>query len=157
MDEAKRIQVITLEGYLNASPGMLMGMHNAASTTLALGAVMHRQDEIRTKMVTLRSSDDSMTLHISQDHIIAATAIEMEKRSLKMLGVNLSPDKCFMFDQGFGEYTSWYQDGTYMAQYGVETSTLRPQGTNPPDDVFSIAKGSAIAQQNFEINPLGAT
>lgn len=61
-----------------------------------------------------------------------------------------------LFKLGYGEYTSWFQDGDFVAQYGVETSTLRPQGKNPSDDLFSIAKGTSVSQQRLEMNPLGA-
>jgi len=54
-------------GYVLSSCGMLMGMFNAASTTLGCGAVMHRMDPKRIKVVTLRSSDDSMTIYVAKD------------------------------------------------------------------------------------------
>lgn len=45
-------------GYVLSSCGMLMGVMNAASTTLGCAAVMHRMDPMSMKVVTLRSSDD---------------------------------------------------------------------------------------------------
>lgn len=47
-----------------ASPGMLMGMHNAASTTLALGATGFGLPS-GSRVITLRSSDDSMTVFVT--------------------------------------------------------------------------------------------
>lgn len=49
--------------YVRAAPGMLMGMMNAGSTTLALAAAGYRQDTRFVKVSTLRSSDDSMTAY----------------------------------------------------------------------------------------------
>lgn len=43
-----------------------------------------------------------------------------------------------------------------ISQYGVETASPRPQGKNPADDFFSIAKSAAVAQTRLEINPYGA-
>lgn len=45
--------------YLQASSGMLMGMHNALSTTVGLAANMYGQDPLNAYTITLRSSDDS--------------------------------------------------------------------------------------------------
>lgn len=58
---------IDFEGYVLSSCGMLMGMLNATSTFLRVGAVMHRIDPMCAKVVTLRSSDDSMTVYIAKD------------------------------------------------------------------------------------------
>lgn len=128
------------ENYLIASPGMLMGMHNAASTTLALAAVGHHLPP-GTAMTTLRSSDDSMTVFVSNEAIGIGRLIELDRKTLKSLGVNLSLEKTLFFDYQFGKYTSWFQDGAFVAQFGVETSALRPQGKNPHDDFHSIANG----------------
>lgn len=141
--------------YLVASPGMLMGRHNAASTTLALAAVGHHQP-VTTSMTTLRSSDDSMTVFVASSPQELARAIELDRKSLKLLGVNLSIDKTLFFDYQYGEYTSWFQDGSFVAQFGVETSALRPQGKNPHDDFHSIAKSAQVSLTNLTINPLGA-
>jgi len=142
---------------LNASPGMLMGMHNAASTTLGLGPVMFGQDSMRVKVSTLRSSDDSMTVIIGKEMKDVYRALEIERITMKLVGINLSDKKTWVYKGNFGEYTSWYQDGVFVAQYGVETSTLRPQGKNPSDDFHSIAKGCQVSQINLEMNPIGAT
>lgn len=71
------------------------------------------------------------------------------------MGINLSKSKSMLFDDGYGEYTSWYQDGDFVAQYGVETLTIWPMGKNPMDDVYSVAKGAAVSQQRLEMNPYG--
>lgn len=155
---SKCIPYMRLHGqYLKASPGgMLMGMHNALSTTVGLAAVMHRMDPMTSHTVTLRSSDDSMSLYLTSDPLQLGPNIEIERKSLKLLGINLSLSKSMIFGKGYGEYTSWFQDGEFVAQYGVETSTLRPQGRNPMDDFYSIAKGAAVSQQRLEMNPMGA-
>uniref|UniRef100_A0A8D8ZDC7 RNA-directed RNA polymerase catalytic subunit n=2 Tax=Cacopsylla melanoneura TaxID=428564 RepID=A0A8D8ZDC7_9HEMI len=44
--------------YMEASPGMLMGMHNALSTTVALAAVGYGLNFMSQSVATLRSSDD---------------------------------------------------------------------------------------------------
>lgn len=142
--------------YLQASSGMLMGMHNALSTTVGLAANMYGQDSLNAYTITLRSSDDSMTLYLAREPNILDLCIEVERRSLKLLGINLSSSKTLIFKQGYGEYTSWYQDGEFISQFGVETSTIRPQGKNPMDDFYSIAKGTSISQQRLEMNPFGA-
>lgn len=137
--------------YLYSSPGMLMGMHNAASTTFTLAAVGYRQSEDYT-VKTLRSSDDSMTVYAAPTSDHAHDAIINEWRSLKLIGVNISDTKSFIFKYGYGECTSWYQDGEFVSQYGVETATLRPQGKNPADDFYSVAKSAAVAQTRLDIN-----
>lgn len=69
----------------------------------------------------------------------------------------MGKEKSFFFPIRYGEYTSWYQDGSFVSQYGVETASMRPQGKNPPDDFNNMARGTAIAQQTLTINPVGAT
>lgn len=140
--------------FMFASPGMLMGMHNAASTTLALAATGFRQPD-GVNVVTLRSSDDSMTVFVADSSLSMVNCIEWDRKTLKLLGVNLSPDKTFIFPHQYGEYTSWYQDGKFVSQYGVETSAMRPQGKNPHDDFHSIAKGCQVSLNNLNINPIG--
>lgn len=142
--------------YLQASSGILMGMHNALSTTVGLAANMYGQDSLNAYTITLRSSDDSMTLYLAREPNLLDLCIEVERRSLKLLGINLSLRKTLIFKQGYGEYTSWYQDGEFISQFGVETSIIRPQGKNPMDDFYSIAKGTSISQQRLEMNPFGA-
>lgn len=142
--------------YINASPGMLMGMHNALSTTVGLATCMHRQDPQHDYVTTLRSSDDSMTLYLSDNPQRLGSILEIDRKSLKLLGINLSPSKSIVFNQDYGEYSSWYQDGNFVSQYGVETSTLRPQGKNPMDDFHTIAKSTSVSQQRLEMNPFGA-
>lgn len=80
--------------------------------------------------------------------------IELDRRCLKMLGVNRRPDKSFFFPAKFREYKSWYQDDSLVSQYGVETA--RPQGKNPSDDFFSLAKTCQVALFHNTINPIGA-
>lgn len=75
-----------------------------------------------------------------------AELIELDRKNLKLLRINLSPDMTFIFDHGYGEYTSWFLDGDLVSQYGVETSAMRPQGKNPHDDFNSVAKSVHMAQ-----------
>lgn len=75
----------------------------------------------------------------------------------KLAGINLSPDKSFFFGEGFGEYISWYMENKFVSQFGVETAALRPQGKNPNDDMYAIAKGTATSITTLNINPLCAS
>nr|UMO75713.1 MAG: polymerase PB1 [Xinjiang sediment orthomyxo-like virus 4] len=146
---------ITEEIYLDASAGMLMGMHNALSTTFGL-IMSNFNTPPLSQILVLRSSDDSMTRYTAPDIQSVLDVIAMDKINYHLIGINLSDKKSFIFPNGFGEYTSWYQDGKMASQYGVEATTMRPSGTNPPDDFFNIAKGTAIAQQKIETNMIGA-
>nr|UUT42629.1 MAG: polymerase PB1 [Zambezi tick virus 1] len=76
--------------------------------------------------------------------------------NMKLMGVNISEKKSRFFRQGFGEVTSWYQDGEFGGQYGVETSALRPVGNNPADDFHSIAAQTATSLRTGTTNLFGA-
>nr|QIJ70032.1 PB1 [Splett orthomyxo-like virus] len=145
-----------LEGnYLSASGGMLMGMHNAASTTMGLLSVGYKPIP-GTGIYTLRSSDDSMTLYSASDMEGMNKVIDQENLNLKACGINMSKKKTFIFNYGYGEYTSWYQDGTMVSQYGPETTTLRPGGNNPPDDFNNLARTTSVSLIKLETNEIGA-
>nr|AJG39088.1 PB1 [Shuangao Insect Virus 4] len=152
---AEALPLIDDEGYMFASGGMLMGMYNAASTTLGLISVGYLKPA-NTNIYTLRSSDDSMTLYSAPDLEHMALLIDRENLNLLLCGINLSVKKTFIFRAGYGEYTSWYQDGKMVAQYGPETTTLRPGGNNPPDDFYGIAKTTSVSQVKLETNIVGA-
>nr|AVR52572.1 PB1 [Photinus pyralis orthomyxo-like virus 2] len=143
--------------YVRASPGMLMGMLNAGSTTLGLLAANHRMNGDTMKVVTLRSSDDSMSLYLASSPHLNRRCIEMNRQNLSLIAINLSTSKTILMKKGIGEYTSWYIDEKFISQYGVETSAIRPQGKNPADDFYSIAKGTASSLQTLTVNPLGAS
>lgn len=106
--------------------------------------------------VTLRSSDDSMSLFVGPDTEALLESIEKDRKVLKMIGVNTSAEKTWFFKRGYGDITSWYCDGAFLSQYCVETSTIRPQGKNPYDDCHSIAKSTAIGLQQMSLNHFGA-
>nr|AJG39084.1 PB1 [Jingshan Fly Virus 1]APG77897.1 polymerase PB1 [Jingshan Fly Virus 1] len=145
-----------MEGnYLQASGGMLMGMHNALSTTMGLISVGFKKPA-GTGIYTLRSSDDSMTLYSGPNKYWVAAVIDRENLNLKACGINLSKKKTFIFQYGYGEYTSWYQDGKMVAQYGPETTTLRPGGNNPPDDFNNLARTTSVSLLRMETNEIGA-
>lgn len=144
------------ENYVLSSSGMLMGMLNAASTTMGLIPVMFGIDPGKAKVTTLRSSDDSMSLFVAIDTQELLKAIEIDRRALKMVGINTSVEKTWFFRKNYGEFTSWYCDETFLSQYGVETSTLRPQGKNPYDDCHTIAKSTAVGLQQMSLNHMGA-
>lgn len=143
--------------FLNASPGMLMGMLNAGSTTLGLLPQNHRMRAENMRVMTLRSSDDSMTTYLADSPNNLAVCMARNIENLSLIGINMSPDKSFFFREGYGEYTSWYMEDKFVAQYGVETAAIRPQGKNPNDDFYSIAKGTSTALQTMTINPIGAS
>nr|QMP82206.1 polymerase PB1 [Coleopteran orthomyxo-related virus OKIAV185] len=149
---------VTEDGeYLKASPGMLMGMLNAGSTTLGLMAPNHNMDRNNMKILTLRSSDDSMSLYMGNSAEDNKRCIEINRKNLGMWGINLSPCKTFFFREGLGEYTSWYMDKKFISQFGTETASLRPKGTNPQDDFNSMAKETSTALSTLTTNHLGAS
>ncbi|AFN73049.1 polymerase PB1 [Tyulek (Tjuloc) virus] len=143
------------EGYVRAPFGMLMGMLNAGSTTLALPATTWR---LKPGMdcKTVRSSDDSMTVFSGRTRQLLIENINRFYDNLKMLGVNISEKKTRFFQLKFGEYTSAYQDGDFTAQYGVETAALRPEGNNPPDDFHAVASQTATSLRSGTVNFVGA-
>lgn len=47
-------------------------------------------------------------------------------------------------------------DGQFVSQFGVETAALRPQEKNPPDNFYSLAKGTATALCTLTIKHIGA-
>lgn len=141
--------------YVQSSAGMLMGMHNACSTTLGLLSVGHNVSAGEGSYQTLRSSDDSLTCFLSQNRT-TASMIAQEITNLKLSGINLSPEKTVNCFQVIGEYTSWYIDSDFVSQYGVDTVALRPQGKNPQDDLFFMSRNTYISLQRMECNPLGA-
>ncbi|KAL1485077.1 hypothetical protein MTO96_032191 [Rhipicephalus appendiculatus] len=144
------------EGYLKAPYGMLMGMLNAASTTMALAAVTWRMNTNIMDCKTARSSDDSMTVFSANNELNLRTNIQRLYDNLKLMGINISEKKTRFFRQGFGELTSWYQDGEFGGQYGVETSALRPTGNNPSDDFHAIAAQTANSLKLTTTNIFGA-
>nr|AJG39089.1 PB1 [Wuhan Louse Fly Virus 3] len=152
---SKSLPLLEDNCYLSASSGMLMGMHNAASTTLGLLSVGYRKEE-ESNIYTLRSSDDSMTLYATSTLQKMNTLIDTEDLNLQLCGINLSKKKTFIFKFGYGEYTSWYQDGKMVAQYGPETTTLRPGGNNPPDDFNNLARTTSVSLMKLETNEIGA-
>ena len=87
-------------GYMNISPGFLMGMFNAGSTTMGLLPVNHMQGMLRninekneiiyseeTRVSTLRSSDDSMSVFSATSPTGLSKAIRTNYMSLKLLGI----------------------------------------------------------------------
>nr|QPL15381.1 polymerase PB1 [Hymenopteran orthomyxo-related virus OKIAV174] len=145
------------DGYLTASPGMLMGMLNAGSTTYGLMASGYGLNRKYQQTKTLRSSDDSTTLYIADNPENLLKCVEINRRSLAALGINLSLEKTFFYEKFYSEYTSWYQDQGFVSQFGVETSAIRPQGNNPPDDFYGVAKGTATGLSTLTLNHIGAT
>nr|UUT42619.1 MAG: polymerase PB1 [Orthomyxoviridae sp.] len=143
------------EGYLRAPYGMLMGMLNATSTTMVLATVNWRKQP-GTDCKSARSSDDSMTVFSAKDEDLLRTNIQRVYDNMKLMGVNISEKKSRFFRQGFGEVTSWYQDGEFTGQYGVETSALRPTGINPADDFHAIAAQTATSLRTGTTNIFGA-
>lgn len=112
------------EDYVTASPGFLMGMLNACSTTMgliAIGGVNVSNTIIR----SLRSSDDSMTVFVADSIQNLAGIISLSYSVYRLFGINPSKEKSILFPEGYGEYTSWFQDGDFVGQYGVETSSLK--------------------------------
>lgn len=90
--------------HLRANPGMLMGMMNVACTTLGLLPANYKMDRTQIKVMTLRSSDDSMTVYMSLDVVLNKLCIETNRRNLGICGINMSKEKTFFFKEGFGKY-----------------------------------------------------
>nr|AQU42764.1 PB1 [Whidbey virus] len=141
--------------YIRAPGGMLMGMMNALSTTYGLVNVGWNKPLIGS-IYTLRSSDDSMTIYTGPDMDVVKALVIGEKLNLKKCGINLSNKKTQYYRLGVGEYTSWYQDGVLVSQYGAEATRIRPMGINPPDDFYNVAKSTSVSLMNLESNHLGA-
>lgn len=120
--------------FIRCSPGILMGIVNAASTTLGIIPSNYRMNNDKIKVICMRSSDDSMTKYLASDKKNNIECISRNKQNLSLAGINLSPDKTFFFVEGFGEYTSWYLNGGFVSQFGTEIPSIRPQGKNPDDD-----------------------
>nr|DBA44332.1 TPA_asm: polymerase PB1 [Cotesiavirus orthomyxi] len=142
--------------YVFCSPGMLMGMLNAASTTLGLLATGYLIDKSIQNVVTLRSSDDSATTYMGTTKGALTNAFHKNITSLQLIGINMSLSKTLLAKSGYYEYTSWYCDGKFISQFGVETSAIRPQGKNPADDFYSAAIGTAISLSTLTNNHIGA-
>nr|APG77890.1 polymerase PB1 [Hubei orthomyxo-like virus 2] len=149
--------LIDKEGYMEASPGFLMGMLNAASTIVGL-LPTDNWDKLAnfSRVTTLRSSDDSMSVFSAKTPTELLTIIEADRRSRKLHGINNSKEKTIYCPPPFGEYTSTYQDGSFVAQYGVETSSLKPGGANPQQDFDSVASNVRTLLRTQQINFLGA-
>nr|AJG39095.1 PB1 [Wuhan Mosquito Virus 7] len=143
------------EDYLKSSPGFLMGMLNAASTTI--GLLLPLGYVSNTSWVKcLRSSDDSMTVFSATGPKELGMLIDYIYHCYRLFGINPSKEKNMIFKVGFGEYTSWYHDGNFVSQYGVETSSLKPGGQNPQDDIDSAMALTLTQLRTFLINPFGA-
>nr|QWC36487.1 PB1 [Bemisia tabaci Quaranja-like virus 1] len=132
--------------------GMLMGMLNAGSTTYGLLATVSMSKDV----ATVRSSDDSIQ-KIGGENIEAAwqTTAETYVRQRRH-GINPSMKKNRYFRWAFGEYTSWYIDGTFTSQYGVEISSIRPKGDTCHTDFHSCAAETNVSLREFRLNNMGA-
>nr|QWC36498.1 PB1 [Bemisia tabaci Quaranja-like virus 3] len=132
--------------------GMLMGMLNAGSTTYGLLATASMSKDV----ATVRSSDDSIQ-KIGGDDIESAwqTTVETYTRQRRH-GINPSMKKNRYFRWAFGEYTSWYIDGTFTSQYGVEISSIRPKGDTCHTDFHSCAAETNVSLREFRLNNIGA-
>lgn len=83
--------------FVRSSPGMLMGMFNAASTTLGSISVGYRADKSIYDVTTLRLSDDSMSKIAVVDKNWLSWAVESHRRNQKHISINPSPGKTFAF------------------------------------------------------------
>lgn len=146
---------ISGKNYIEASPGFLMGMLNAASTTIGLLPSNFYEDDFST-VTTLRSSDDSMSVYAANTNEMLVKVLLGNYQNCKLIGINMSEKKTLLCAHRFGEYTSWYQDGDFVGQSGTETSSLRPGGINPQEDFNNLAVQTAILLRNYTINVFGA-
>ncbi|UPT53756.1 MAG: polymerase PB1 [Bactrocera correcta orthomyxo-like virus isolate Bz] len=146
---------ISGKNYIEASPGFLMGMLNAASTTIGL-LPSNFINIPSAKIQTLRSSDDSMTVYVAKDSKTLLNLLVQNYICCKLVGINMSTKKTIFFPEGYGEFTSWYQDKDFVGQSGTETSSLRPSGTNPQEDFNNVAIQTAVSMRTHTINFMGA-
>ncbi|KAL1516115.1 hypothetical protein ABEB36_000038 [Hypothenemus hampei] len=91
---------------LRSSGGMLMGMHNAASITIGLIATGFNMDKSTQKVVSLRSSDDSMSIYVGNTWEDVKMCIQKHLANLSMASINMSEKKTFFYSHRYGEYTS---------------------------------------------------
>lgn len=98
-----------------------------------------------------------MSVYLADNIKDLKTCIETNRIGLALLGITLSLVKTLFFKRGVGEYTSWYMDQQFVAQYGVETASIRPYGKNPHDDFYAVAKGTSTALGTLTMSPLGAS
>nr|DBA44211.1 TPA_asm: polymerase PB1 [Orthomyxo-like virus forcipomyiae] len=137
--------------YIESSNGMLMGMHNALSTTVGLAAM----DNGNKQMISLRSSDDSSTVYAARNPEELRQILQTEMFYYKASGINLSVEKTLVCPVQYAEFTSWYIDKDFVSQWGSDTSSLRPGGKNPFEDMFSGIKQTSVSQTRLECNPFG--
>nr|QPN36968.1 hypothetical protein [Ganwon-do orthomyxo-like virus] len=141
--------------YVKSPFGMLMGMHNAMSSTLGIIATGYKTT-IFEEVGTLRSSDDSMTKFSTKEGMSSTfSLIESNRKNLKRVGFNISPQKSRGYIPGVGEYNSWYQETVILAQFGVETAALRPQGKSPGTDLQFIASQAHNINLRMGMNSVG--
>uniref|UniRef100_A0AAT9JFT9 RNA-directed RNA polymerase catalytic subunit n=1 Tax=Neotermes castaneus orthomyxovirus 1 TaxID=3133494 RepID=A0AAT9JFT9_9ORTO len=141
-------------GYLQAPTGMLMGMLNAGSTVVGLYHLsLPSAPGVRRSY--LRSSDDSA-------YKIEALTPEGGFREVvslywreKICAINLSINKSVWLSEIF-EYTSWYAHSDFVGTYGIEVTTIRPQGNNPQDDFYNVTISTKQSLQTLTLNFLGA-
>lgn len=131
-----------------------MGMLNAASTTIGLVAISGI-DIPNTIVRCLRSSDDSMSIFVANSIPNLAKLIGLIYSVYRLFRINPSREKSILFPETFGEYTSWYQDGDFVGQYGVETSSLKPIGKNPQDDFNNVSTNTLQLMRTYNINIIG--
>lgn len=91
--------------FLRSSPGMLMGMLNAASPTVGIIPMNHNMVRNEMKVVCTRSSDDSTTKYLSNNSENNQKCGIRKIQNLSIAGINLSPDKTFFLPEGIAEYT----------------------------------------------------
>lgn len=97
-----------------------------------------------------------MTVFSGTNKLLLLRNVQWLYDNLKLMGINVSQKKTRFFRFKFGELTSWYMDGDFTAQYGVETSALRPVGTNPADNFHAVASQAATSLRGGTTNLFGA-
>nr|AJG39085.1 PB1 [Jiujie Fly Virus] len=132
--------------------GMLMGMLNAGSTTYGLVPTIGMEKHL----TCIRSSDDSITLFTSTGLGEIWEVITTMYWRYRLVGINVSMKKTRFFRWPFGEYTSWYIDEDFIAQYGVEVSSIRPKGDTPHTDFHSAATETNVVLREFRADNIGA-
>lgn len=90
------------DDYIQASPGFLMGMFNAGSTTMGLVAI-GGIDIPNTVTRCLRSSDDSMTVFVADSIPSLASLIGLTYSVYRLFGMNPSKENNILFPELYGD------------------------------------------------------
>lgn len=97
-------KISTDRRYLYSSPGILVALLNAASTTVGLlSSNFNMNNEMKALCMSALSSDDSTTKYLSNSSENNVKCVLRNKQNLSLIGINLRPDKTFFLPEGIVE------------------------------------------------------